>query len=165
MIPTSVTTAVMLDGGVRSYSGFKISRFSSDSSASVSRALHEGKVESRAPTGAARPAVSVHAQRRRLGRRLTELVLGEAVELDALGELVRLAADEERDGDLLRHHRDERGARAREDGAIGVQRVRADERERHLGDDGAERREQEVRARDRGRSQHGQQLLAWRDIR
>jgi hypothetical protein len=49
--------------------------------------------------------------------------------------------------------------------AVRVQRVRADERERHLGDDRAERREQQVRARDRGRGEHRQQLLAWEDIR
>ena len=43
--PTSVTTAVMLFGGVRSYNGFKISRLAEFSVASDSRGIEIGNVE------------------------------------------------------------------------------------------------------------------------
>ena len=43
--PTSVTTAVMLFGGVRSYNGFKISRLAEFSVASDSRDIEIGNVE------------------------------------------------------------------------------------------------------------------------
>jgi hypothetical protein len=43
--PTSVTTAVIFFGGVRSYSGFKISRLVAFSVASDSRGVEMGKVE------------------------------------------------------------------------------------------------------------------------
>lgn len=43
--PTSVTTAVIFFGGVRSYNGFKISRLAVFSVASDSRGVEMGKVE------------------------------------------------------------------------------------------------------------------------
>lgn len=43
--PTSVTTAVMFFGGVRSYNGFKISRLVAFSVASDSRGIEVGNVE------------------------------------------------------------------------------------------------------------------------
>ena len=43
--PTSVTTAVIFFGGVRSYSGFKISRFVAFSVVSDSRGIEIGNVE------------------------------------------------------------------------------------------------------------------------
>lgn len=48
IVPTSVTTAVMFDGGVRSYKGFRIWRFSSSHNANRSRLCDVGNEESRA---------------------------------------------------------------------------------------------------------------------
>lgn len=45
IIPTSVTTAVIFFGGVRSYNGFNISRFVVFSVASDSRGIEIGNVE------------------------------------------------------------------------------------------------------------------------
>lgn len=45
MTPTSVTTAVIFFGGVRSYNGFNISRFDVFSVASDSRGIGIGNVE------------------------------------------------------------------------------------------------------------------------
>lgn len=50
--PTSVTTAVMLVGGVRSYSGFRISRLGAFCSVSVEGDLVSGKEAKKSPTGA-----------------------------------------------------------------------------------------------------------------
>lgn len=49
--PTSVTTAVMFLGGVRSYSGFKISRLVLFSVASDWRGIESGNVENIPPNG------------------------------------------------------------------------------------------------------------------
>ena len=51
--PTSVTTAVMLVGGVRSYSGLRISRFGALCSVRLSRGFVSGKFWKRSPEGAA----------------------------------------------------------------------------------------------------------------
>ena len=52
MTPTSVTTAVIFDGGVKSYRGLRISRCGSFSSSSESRGRDRGNEEKRSPTGA-----------------------------------------------------------------------------------------------------------------
>ena len=50
----------------------------------------------------------------------TELVFGEAVELDAVGVLVGFAAHHHWDGMLFRKHGDQSGARASEHRAVRV---------------------------------------------
>jgi hypothetical protein len=50
--PTSVTTAVILEGGVRSYSGLRISRLCCFLRVSVSFDRVRGKEEKRSPDGA-----------------------------------------------------------------------------------------------------------------
>jgi hypothetical protein len=52
MTPTSVTTAVMLVGGVKSYSGFRISRFGWPWRFSVSRGRVRGYDDSKSLDGA-----------------------------------------------------------------------------------------------------------------
>ena len=52
--PTSVTTAVIFFGGVRSYNGFNISRFVAFSVASDSRGIEIGNVENIPFSGPAR---------------------------------------------------------------------------------------------------------------
>lgn len=52
MTPTSVTTAVMLEGGVRSYNGLRISRFGLFSRTRVSGDFVRGKEEKMSLTGA-----------------------------------------------------------------------------------------------------------------
>jgi hypothetical protein len=61
IIPTSVTTAVILLGGVRSYKGLRISKFVSDCKASVSLLRFEGKVERNVPIGAMEIACQIDA--------------------------------------------------------------------------------------------------------
>ena len=52
MIPTSVTTAVIEVGGVRSYSGLRISRCGPFASVRLSRGFVKGNDAKRSPTGA-----------------------------------------------------------------------------------------------------------------
>lgn len=52
MTPTSVTTAVILEGGVRSYSGLRISRFGLLCRTSISGDLLRGKEEKMSFIGA-----------------------------------------------------------------------------------------------------------------
>ena len=55
MTPTSVTTAVILVGGVRSYKGFRISRFGALCKVRLSRGFVSGKFWKRSPRGAVVP--------------------------------------------------------------------------------------------------------------
>ena len=57
MTPTSVTTAVMEVGGVRSYNGLRISRFGRFWSVKASRGFVRGKDENKSPIGAGYPDV------------------------------------------------------------------------------------------------------------
>ena len=52
MTPTSVTTAVMFVGGVRSYRGLRISRLAALCRARASRGFVRGKFWKRSPDGA-----------------------------------------------------------------------------------------------------------------
>jgi hypothetical protein len=52
IIPTSVTTAVMLVGGVKSYRGLRISKLDCDWMASEDFGRERGNEENRSPTGA-----------------------------------------------------------------------------------------------------------------
>lgn len=58
MIPTSVTTAVMLEGGVRSYKGLRISRFGVDCRVRESLGRVIGKVDKKVLAGATESVIS-----------------------------------------------------------------------------------------------------------
>ena len=64
----------------------------------------------------------------------TELIFGEAIQLNAVRVFIRLAADDHRHGMLFCEHGDQGGACAREYGAIRVDRMRTEEDGVDLGD-------------------------------
>lgn len=148
MTPTSVTTAVMHDGGVRSYSGLRISRLGRLCSCNNSRGFVRGNDENVSPMGAARFVIrELNAENVLL---LTELILGETVQLNTLGELVRLTTNNNGHRMLLRHHGYQGGARSRIDCAIRMYGVCTDEDCRHFGNDRTKSRKEEIRALNTG---------------
>lgn len=85
----------------------------------------------------------------------TELVLSKAIKLNILRELVRLAADDDRDRVLLRHHGNECSARTGVDGTIRMYGVCAEENGRYFGDDGAKSGQEEIGAGYTGAAEYG----------
>jgi len=93
--PTSVTTAVIFFGGVRSYNGFRISRLAVFFVASDSRGIEIGNVENipfNGPAGMTNELLAVTCV---LNRR-TELIFRETVQLQCLRDLVCLATNDDR---------------------------------------------------------------------
>lgn len=103
MMPTSVTTAVIFDGGVRSYNGLRISRFGDASRVNDDWGITDGNEWNAAVEGATRKDIAIYQllqngelpgqKTRGLTNIRTEFVLGEAVQDDALRERI-VVADE-----------------------------------------------------------------------
>ena len=93
--PTSVTTAVIFFGGVRSYNGFRISRLAVFSVASDSRGIEIGNVENipfNGPAGITNEHLWVLLY---VLNQRTELIFRETVQLHRLRYFVRLAANDD----------------------------------------------------------------------
>jgi hypothetical protein len=132
MIPTSVTTAVMLLGGVKSYNGFRISRLVSGWRVRVLFDRFVGKVVRNVPIGATfvvSEGKIFHTHTR------TQFILGETVELNPFGKFVCLATYQDRNRVLFGHHCHQCCPCPGEHGTVGMQRVCADQHQIDFGDD------------------------------
>lgn len=93
-MPTSVTTAVIFAGGVRSYNGLRISRFGFGTVVSASRGMTDGKVSCATPGGAIYQDYSIvrnTAIKHEDSNVLTKFVLCERVQHDTFRKLVSFA--------------------------------------------------------------------------
>jgi len=96
--PTSVTTAVISFGGVRSYNGFGISRLGMFSVASDSRGIEIGNVENISfdgPAGTADELLVRGDSVKCIVNRCTELIFRETVQRHHLRDFVRLATNDD----------------------------------------------------------------------